>query len=337
MDGIQVRHLTLDDLTVNPRLARRLPPAVACRCHALPVAEENGHITVVMADPDDAVAREAIANALGAPSSVVGGDSATIDALLTEVWPEVLQGSPRLLVCAHASPIADEVLTFSRALGSLLGAHVSYFSPLVEDDANCEAVARVAEQSGYSLVIWGEPDQSLGQRLLTGAAHRKATKRVTCSLLVARRPRWPLRSMLLIVRGEETDNVATDWVVRLARPSRAVVTVLTVVPPVPAMYNGYARMRQGLDTLLTTDTALGKHMRWVAQWLVEWELEVTLRLRQGAPDQEIRREVTQGDYDLIALADQPRSKWRRWLVGDWVTSLLSWAERPVLIAKPTKV
>jgi len=151
---------------------------------------------------------------------------------------------------------------------------------------------------------------------------------------VARRPRWPLRRLLLVVRGEEIDDAAVDWAVRLARPSGAAVTALAVVPPAPAMYDRWARMRGGLDVLLTTDTALGREMRRVARWLVDWEVEGTLRLRQGAPDQQIRYQVAQGDYDLIVVAARPNGR-RRWLLGERVLSLLRWADRPVLVAKPT--
>jgi nucleotide-binding universal stress UspA family protein len=328
------QYLTLDRLVVNPKVARRLPHSIACRYRALPVAEADGQITVVMADPANAAAREAVATALGAPPCVVGGDAQAIDALLQDVWPEMLRRSLNLLVCAHNSPIADKVSAFARALGDLIGAHVCYFKPLAGDDANCATVAQWVKQSGSDLVVWGEPDQSLGRRLLSGPAYRNTTKRIGASLLVARQPRWPLKRLLLIVRGEEMDNAALDWVVRLARPSGAVVTVLTVVPPMPAMYDRCARLQHRLDTLLTTDTSLGRQMRQAARWLVEWELEGTLRLRQGAPNQQIGLEVAEGDYDLLVVAARPYGRWRRWLTEGWVISLLRWIDRPLLIAKP---
>ncbi len=327
------RPLILGDLTVSPRLARCLSPTVARRYHALPVVEDSGHITVAMADPDDVTARDAVTAALGAPACVVEGDPVVIDALLAEIWPELLSCSLRLLVCAYASPIVDEVSAFSQALGGLLQAHVSHFSPIIGADANCDALAQVTEQSGYNLVIWGEPGQPLVQRLLSGPAYHKATERVPASLLVTRRPRWPLRRLLLIIQGDETDDAALDWVLRLARPSGAEVTLLAVVPPVPAMYNQYARMQQGLDVLLETNTALGRQMRQMARCLVEWEVESTLRLRQGPPDQQIQIEIAQGDYDLVSVAASPSGRWRHWVLGDTVASLLRWGDRPVLIAK----
>jgi nucleotide-binding universal stress UspA family protein len=320
---------TLDNLAVNPRLARRLAPTLACRYHALPVAEANGQVTVAMANPDDALARETVTNALGAPSYVVGGDPLAIDTLLAEVWPELFRRSLRLLVCAHACPNADEVLTFARALGGLLDAHLSYLEPLEGSDTGCEALARATVGGAYDLAIWGE-----AERLLSAPAYGEAAERVPAARLMARQPRWPLKRLLMVVQGKDVDEVTVDWVVRLARPSGAAVTALAVVPPLPAMYGGCARMQQGLDALLTTDTALGRQMRRVARWLVDWEVEGTLRLRQGAPDQQIRREITTGDYDLIAVAARPRDRWRRWLLGDGVAPLLRWADRPVLIAQP---
>jgi nucleotide-binding universal stress UspA family protein len=330
----QTQHLMLDNLSVKPTVARRLSPAVACRCHALPVAEENGLITVAMANPDDAAAREMVKTALGLPSRVVRCDAVAIDTLMAEIWPEILRCSPRVLVCAHACPNADGVLTFAENLGCLLNAHVTAFEPLVDNDADCRALSRLAERSGYDLVILGQPDQPLGQRLISGPLYHKAIARINCSLLLACEPRWPLRRFLLVVRGEEIDNVAVDWVVRLARPSNAAVTVLAVVPPVPGMYGGFACMQQGLDALLTTDTTLGRQIRRMAQWLVEWELEGTLRLRQGTPDEQIRRETRGGDYDLVVIAARPHSRARRWLLGERVKSLLRCINQPLLIAKP---
>ena len=56
-NGSKQKHLRLDDLMVNLKLARRLPAKLAFRHHALPVAQEKGHITVAMANPDDEMAR----------------------------------------------------------------------------------------------------------------------------------------------------------------------------------------------------------------------------------------------------------------------------------------
>jgi len=287
-----------------------------------------------MADPDDPVAREAVATALGTPSCVVGCDPAVIDNLLSEIWPEERRTAPQVLVCAHASPIADRVLALAQSIGELLNGQVSHFVPIAGSPVSCDALPQSVDQAIYDLLVWGEPEQSLGQQIFSGPVYPRAVERICTSLLVTRAPRWPLKRLLLIVRGDEADDAAVDWAVRLARPSQATVTVLTIVPPIPAMYNRLACIPQGLDALLTTDTVLGRQLRGVARRLVEWEVEGTLRLRQGIPDHEMYREVAQGDYDLLVLAGPAGAGWRRWLKGDWADLLLQWADRPVLLAKP---
>lgn len=326
-------HLALDSLVMNPRLARRLPPALAFRYHALPVAEDRGRITVAMADPNDTTARAAVSAALGTRLYVVQADPTAIDGLLTEIWPEETQHVLRLLVHHQASPIADEVQAYAQYLADLLDGHLIDLQTAAGTDATFDDLVEEIGNS-HDLVIFGEPDQSPLERLLSGPADLRASEQMSTSVLIVRQPRWPLRRMLLVTRGYETDNVAVDWIIHLAQPSNAAVTVLAVLPDVPAMCNQAARMQCGLADWLATDTPLGQQLRRIVQRLVNWGAEGTLRFRQGSPEQQIWGEVTEGDYDLIVITADHPSWWLRRLLGELVTPLLRWANRPVLIAKP---
>ena len=326
------RHLALDSLVLNPRIARRLPPAVAFRYHALPLAGDSERITVAMADPDDAIALAAVADALGTQPYVVHSDLEVIDEVLAEIWPEETRLAPRLLAYYEASPIADRVQTYGQWLADLLGGHLSDFRTATEGDVTLDDLIEAAPS--YDLVVFGEPDQTLIQRLLWGAADLKAAEQMPSSVLVAHQPRWPLHQILLIMRGQETDDVAVDWVVRLAQPSQANVTLLVVVSHMPATYDHVTRMQHGLAQWLATDTTLGRQMRRIAQQLVNWETRGTLRFRQGPAESQVQREVAEGDYDLIVIAADPSCWWMRRLLGELVTPLLRCTDRPVLVAKP---
>jgi nucleotide-binding universal stress UspA family protein len=329
-------HLVLENLTLDPVLARRLPRGLACRYCALPVAEdkENGCLTVAMADPDDNVACEALKTVLDTPPYVVRCDPAEINARLAEIWPQEEQCLLRVLVCTQDSTIADEVQAYMRGLCDLLGASIDVFQVVGRIGASLDALAEEVQRGGYQLVILLEPDQSPAERLFLGPVVSRVVDRVPASLLIARRPRWPLRRMLLVAQGKEADDSAVDWIVRLARPSGATVTVLTVVPPLPAMYNWEVRMQQGLAALLATNTALGRQLRRIARRLVDEGIEGTLRLREGPPDWQIRHELIEGDYDLIAITAETRARWLRRLVGEVTAPLLGSADRPVLVVKP---
>lgn len=328
-DTHTTRYLALDQLAANPRLARRLPPELAWRFHALPVAEHEGRITVAMANPDDPEAREAVATSLGPASCVVQADPLTIDAALAKVWGRRSQRSMRVSVCAFPIPVAEEVLDYAQALSDLLGARLARLSTVGE----MQNLDTEAGEDAHDLLIFEEPAHPVLYRLLArpSAACKAA---LPAAVLVACRPCWPLKRILLILWGDETDNAAVDWVLRLARASASGVTVLAVVPPAPALYDRRAGMDQSLPVLLTAQTPLGRQMRQAARQLVEWEIEGTLRLRQGPPNQQIQRELAERDYSLIVLAAQPGRRWQRRLEGDLVRPLLQWAGRPVLVARP---
>lgn len=329
------QHLALDSLVMNPRLARRLPPALAFRYHALPVAEDRGRITVAMADPDDAIARAALAAALGTRLYVVQADPAAIDGLLAETWPEETHQALRLLIYHQASHIADEVQAYARYLSDMLNGNLSYFQTLARANDTFDNLTQAG--CGYDLLIFGEPDPSLVERLSPGPAYLRVAKQVPTSVLIARRPRWPLRRMLLVIRDQEADDIAVDWTARLAQPSGAVVTILAIMPQVPAMCNQAARMQHGLAEWLATDTPLGRQMRRIARRLTNWETKGTLRFRQGPPEWQIQCEVSEGDYDLIVIAADPPGRWLRRLLGEVVNPLLRRVDRPVLIAKPPMI
>jgi len=307
-------------------LARRLPPALACRYRALPVAEDSGRVTVAMAEPDDAAARQAIEDALGTTCCLVRGDPLAIDALLAQVWPAEARQPLRLMFCPSAFDLDDELPLFAQAIGSLLGVQVNGWLAAADGGDALDALLQAAAH--YDLLIVGEAERALIERLLWPPAACQASDQSPGALLLARGPRWPLRRILLIAQGEARDEAAVDWVVRLAGPSAAAVTVLTWLLPQSLPGSQEAPLQSGLNTLLTTDTALGQQMRRLAQKLVNWEIESTLRLYQGWPDHQIRRELSAGDYDLIAVA-APRGP-----ADELLTSLLHRANRPVLIARP---
>lgn len=325
------RPLFLDKVTLNPELARRIPPDLAFRCHTLPVAESDGAITVAMANPDDLRAREAIAAALGTNPCFVQGDRETIDTLLAEVWSTDIGSQHRFLVCSARNKF-EEVNSFARRLGSLLHAEVEHLELIEESGFFLNTLARKAEK-GYDLIILGPQGQSFSKRLISRPIRERILRQLPISLLVIRRTRWPISRMLILLRGEEGDCSSVDWGIRLAQACNATVTLLAIVPSIPIMYQGLKRFEVGLHELLTTESKLGQHLRRVAERLVKENLEGTLRLRQGSEEWQSRYELSVGDYDLIIVAADSEDWFQRHIIGGLAYPLLHWTDRPVLIAK----
>jgi nucleotide-binding universal stress UspA family protein len=100
------------------------------------------------------------------------------------------------------------------------------------------------------------------------------------------------------------------------------------------MYNLGNRVQTGLDVLLSPNTPSGNYLRYVAQQLKHWQIDGNLHLRQGDPEWQIRDEVAEGNYDLVVIGAEPRGRFYRRLLGELVTPLLRWIDRPLLIARP---
>jgi nucleotide-binding universal stress UspA family protein len=92
-------------------------------------------------------------------------------------------------------------------------------------------------------------------------------------------------------------------------------------------------MDKGLAELLTTDTILGRQLRQVARRLANAQIEGTLRLRQGSPEWEIRREVLEGQFDLLVIAAAPQDRMQPWALGDLAILLMRTVNRSILVTK----
>ncbi len=326
-------YLTLDRLTVNRKVARRLPPALAFRYHAIPVGKANGSVTVAMAHPEDRIACEAIAEALEAELYVVQSDPTAIDEQLAALWSAETGQRLQLLLYHHDSPYSAEIQAYARYLGDLLRAQLTDCRSTDDAEVTFDDLVEQAQQN-CNLIVFGEPCQSLIGRLVAGSVGCKAAEQMPVSVLLARCPRWPLRKILLITRGQGFDNVAVDWIIRFAQQSGATVTVLAVQPSLSGP-DSRALAGGGLSDWLATDTPLGQQLRRIADQLVNWEIDGKLRFRQGLPDWQVRNEINEGDYDLVVLAADPEDWWTRRILGRLVGPLLSWIDRPVLVAKST--
>lgn len=331
----KAQYLTFNGETANLGLARRLPREVACRYHVLPVAEDGERVTVAMANPQDQLAQAAVGTALGTTPYIVKGDVTAIDAMLEEVWQEERTSPLRFLIYIEDHCISSKLSAYAAAVSELLSAKMSTYPHPGFSQRDLETLAQETESKRYDLIITQQLDQSIIQRLAHGPLVHRLSTQIPASLLFCNNQRWPIRKILLVVGDHHTGIQAEDWTVTFARCSGASVTVLAIVPPVPAMYGQQERMQQGLTALLNTRTTLGQKMHRAAQRLVDWEIDGRLRLCEGPFDRQLQQEVLEGDHDLIIVDADPVYRHLQCLANGLVSALLRWTDRPVLIAKPS--
>ena len=239
------------------------------------------------------------------------------------------QRAIRLLAC-YQDDQDEEIRTYAENLCGLLQGQISFMEVPAEGAA--QQIRKVA--GDCDLIVFGEPTLSLIKRLLTGHPCLKAINHAPVSILVPTRPRWPIKTILLIVRVEETDEAAVEWVARLARPSGAKVYILPVLYSFPSVYAPTSSEETALGELLSPSTQPGQQLRSLSKRLAQRQIEGTLRFRQGEPAWQIRWEVAESDHDLIVIGAEPYGSWQRLLMGELVAPMLGWLNRPLLIARP---
>jgi nucleotide-binding universal stress UspA family protein len=240
--------------------------------------------------------------------------------------------TPHFLVGALDEECTGEALAYAQEIGQALGSQVDCWRA-VEHDEKLEELL-IQAQKDCDLLFLSEPAQlNFLSRLLNRSVYRKILDAVPASLWLARQPRWPIESILLIVRGEEGEEAAEEWTIRLAQAFDADVTVQIISPAAPGMYREGSRIQTRLDILLATDAPVGVQLRRILRRLQSANIEGRLQQHWGTPNEQIEREIAAADHDLVVIGAEKQSKFWRWWLGELVEPLVRWLDRPILIVR----
>lgn len=201
--------------------------------------------------------------------------------------------------------------------------YVAYISRLLAHQAT--AVSRP--------LLYQEAQHSGWQRPLSQWHTRHLVAQAKESVLVVQQPRWPLQQILLVVRGEVSDETAVYWAATLAQNSYATVAIMPIIPAWPGMYQMGNEVQADLDVLLQPNTASGQRLHEYREKLEQAGVPNYFCQQSGTPDQQIQREVAETGHDLIVVAAEGDGRLHRWYLGEIVSPLLRWVDRPLLIAK----
>jgi nucleotide-binding universal stress UspA family protein len=171
------------------------------------------------------------------------------------------------------------------------------------------------------------------QRWLRSPSLCRLIEESSRSVMIVRIPRWPIRHILMLVRGHKSDEVSLDWVERLAYADSALVSILPIIPALPRLHRIGNHVRPPSDVLLSPSTPSGTLLDHCVERLQQRQIPVRLALLNGDPDEEIRMEVNENDPDMVIIAAETEHRLVRLLCGELIHPLLRWLDRPLLIAK----
>lgn len=299
-------YLSLNKVTINPAIAKRLPPQLAYYYLAFPLAEDDEGLTMVMAYPAQHTTRSVLETFLGTPIVPVQSSVQEIRAALNLLWAEENPNTDfRLIVWSEADQQAASVIQTAH----LVGEAISPAAICIDATRHSlETVLAIARQERYHLTVIGRTHPKEIARLIAASA---------TPILFVFDAISTLKDILFVLRGHSPDESALNWLIPMARSQSSQVTLLSVAPPVK-IGTSRTRILSGLAPLLTAENAAGEHIAACSQQLVAGHVDGKLRLRQGTPEQEIAAEVTTNTYDLIVIAAEAH--------GDFVQRVLNMIE-----------
>lgn len=314
----QHSRLSLKDFKLDTTIVRSLPRGLAYYYMALPVALEEGAVSVVMAHPDDRRALGVLENILRMSVVPIYGDDGEIRAALDQAWRDEAPDTPQIL-CFSAPDGPGR-----RAADQLAAALTGQVTFLDRAASTIETALTVARGGGYSLaVVETENGRSISQ-----LARDSATP-----LLVVRGGQVSMRRILLVLRGHSPDDSALDWLIPLGQATGGSITLLAVTPSVLPPYLHGVEPLQGISLLLSNDNDAGEHIASCKQRLGKAGIHGTLKLRQGPLESQIADEVGAGAYDLIAIAAEAHGEFVQRALQEIEGRSLH-TDLPILVIKP---
>ena len=308
----------------NITVMRLLPPEIAFRYHALPIATDGQKVTVAMAASADQQALKTIQQVLDAPVCFIQADRLEIDRRLSQLWPS--NNSQVQLLAWYSGQEPEMFLPFINRVAGLLDADLN-LARIPLGSSGLQDLTAEIRCSRPDLILYSSCHSS---RKLKGLIQSTVAEVSDIAFLrIPLVPLWPIAKILLIIPELEggTDQ-AISWAVRFAHSSQALVTVLPVLPPIPLCYGSF--LRHNLEEILTGNDPLGEKMREISSHFQDQNVIGVYKMREGDPLFQIREEIITSDPDLIIVPSHRKKGINSWLTEDLGSVLFKTSIKPLL-------
>lgn len=305
--------LDVEHVNPDPDLVGKVPPAWALYYVALPLAREDGEVSVAMAHPENATALAKLSTLLDGPVSPVRSSAAAIRTVLQTFHPRDTQPASGILGWEGESDSQYSTANWTEFLSRTL--HEPFTLCCAHTSGHNGHVSSPL-QGRHRLLVHGQP---------APASLPEVLGRATCPVFLLRGAApGTVNRVLVILRGFSSDELALDWGARLVHPGGGSLTVLPVSEHRPS-------------SLVAAFTTSGSYRQELDGYFRRPELRnvnTCLTVRQGQPVSQIGDEAAALDYDLIIVGAEGD--------GAFVASVLAeldrrhvHAGRPVLVLRPT--
>jgi len=161
-------------------------------------------------------------------------------------------------------------------------------------------ISRLAAEGDFIVVV-GPLGRPAWRRFVQGRSFRRILARVEAPIFYVRQSCNRLENILICMGGLGYSLNVQNLCLRLAKISRAKVTLLHVVEPVSFRYPISREVIDHWREIPATNTPQGKALRQAMLKFESSGISVELKIRRGSAVHEILEEIQQGKYDLVGL------------------------------------
>lgn len=319
--------LELGLVNADRSVMRMLPPEIAFRYHALPVATDGNFITVAMTDPEDQHASKVIQEIIDRPICFIHADPGLIDSQLQHLWPA---SAPHPRILTWFPKQAGHLEPFIEYLVELLDANLDRIDLPTDQPDSIKKLGVVINKSRPDLLLFQAHHPARVMRRILKETIDNNVSVLSSFLAVPPLPHWPIQKLLFILPDAKTrSDLAVGWTEKLAEPGKSQVTVLPVLPPVPLFLKSF--LHHNLNGILTGNDQLGMKLRQIANRFKGKSIQGFYKLREGDPVTQIRNEVFTSQPDLIIMPSCLHPGCNTWLYEDLPGLLLKSISTPLLL------
>lgn len=195
-----------------------------------------------------------------------------------------------------------------------------------------EIVLRTSESSFDLVVIGATRKEARGLFWLSSKAY-KIVKEVEPPVLIVAARSVALKKILICSGGKSYIDDAVRLTGRIAKGLGVPVTLLHVIPELPAIYARLPKMHESTEWLLRSSTELGINLRREKETLESLGVTAEVKLRRGSVLDEILGEIREGAYDLVVTGSALSRGLRTYVLGDVSREIVNRAPCAILVVR----
>jgi nucleotide-binding universal stress UspA family protein len=231
-----------------------------------------------------------------------------------------------------------ELLKSVDALSEILNYTVT--RKIIREGSIISAIEDVAGREPFNIALYASRGRRGISKLLLGSVAARLAHEMPCSVLIVRKPPETLKKILISTTLSEGHDLPIEKGIMLAKIAGAEVTVLHVMSQI-ALDDGFyvGQLRLTAEEAITQQTREGMGFKRILESADRQGVNAQVRIRYGLVEDEIVKEVVDGNYDLLVLGAHTTPEERRWeelLLEDVTNTVLLDTRCPVLIVRKEK-